>query len=735
MLPSADLQVFRIEQVDGFQTAPPFFWHTAAGHWDQESGSAIDGRYLKSSGEAVGKQNILFKDTFPAGTGSRSGRSMNIVAGTAVAGWQVPYYERYGIYWPSSTAGDTFEAIDTTATTAGLTHQFVLIRRGIKPAGTSILQADIYTYLELANGDPSGANYRVAMEWGRSIRLDYQDPKDGAWHAVDIQGELPDVQAYLKANNDEITLKVVPDTVRGLMLIEIGQGHWLRHSAPRPTNSTNVNARGALPTRECYRFLGKNGWAQLWITPIRYQPLTVTKSGRGHGEPIQGLGAAIIAPNSLGRNDGSDTFTASAAQDGNNTVTWQATASKPDAGEGLGSAKPPTLSDVFVYVPSQWATAFVFPGPPSSSPVCAAVEELEVFDEVTRTLSSQSRFTCDNHNGAFAGNIGNFAYNLVASNGIDRAQRMRGKIAGGFTTFREDPVRLVEFSGFDNMYTMHVPIGDELIADNWCAYGLAHVLMDLGQIAPQYRTKIPYWPPGPVPDGVYCPYPILGGGTGNRPSYRYQPNQSVISAWMDLVNDIAVPNPSTGSNVPYWTGQDYDGYMRLEPFNPGLLRLSKVYSSNDPSGYGQILEISVYDSIDEMRTELNFQGQDPYTGELLYLHFPMPWNVPYVGYRYAWFERNGRWCSEAYLNQIARSAAILGSLPTQNVHMKVPFDPRMHAGMVVYIEEAFALGRGGFFLITMLRNRYGMADVTGSRGEMESYSWVTARNLETLLPF
>jgi hypothetical protein len=727
MLPHADLQVARIEEVDGIQTQPPFFWHTVAGQWDQESGSSFDGRYLPASGEAQGKQNLAFQDTFPTGTSGRSGRAMDIVAGTAVAGWQVPFYKKYGIYWPSNNPGDTFEAKDHATTPGGLTHQFVLIRRGIMPGGGTVNESDIYTYLELANGDSSGSNYRVELEWGHSVKLGYLDPKDGQWHSVDIQGELPDVQAYLKANNDQITLKIVPDTARNIMLIEVGQGHWLRHSPDRPKKSTNVNAKGQLPTTENYRFYGKNGWAQLWITPLQYSPLAVKKSVRPHGRTVD-VGNALIVGNTLGRNDGGDSLSAAATQDGDGNISWTATASRADG-------KPPTLSDVFVAVPSVWTTAFVFPGPPSVAPVCAAVEELEVWDDVTRTLTSQSRFTADNYEGRFTGNVGNYAYNLAASNGFDRGQRQRGKIAGGFQTYRQDPTRLVDFSGFDNTWTMHVPVGDTIIADNWCANGLAHVLMDLGQIPPQYRALVPFWPPGPVPDNVNCPYPILGAGSGNRPAWRIEASQSVISAMLDLVADVGVQNPQTGGNTPYWFGQDYNGYMRFEAFNPLLFPVSKVYSSNDTTGYGQILEISVFDSIDEMRTELNFQGQDPYTGELLYLHFPLPWNLPTVGYRYAWLERNGRWCSEAYLNQIAQSASILGSIPTTTVHLKAPFDPNIHAAQVVYIEEAFALGRGGFFLITMLRSRYGMVDVTGSRGENECYSWITARSLETELSF
>lgn len=725
LLPSADLQVRRIEEVDGLQVTPPFFWHTTAVHWDQESGSSTDGRFLKATGEAVGKQNLLMQDCYPSGTG-HSGRSMNIVAGTAVA-WQVPFYEKYGCYWPSSNPGDTFEAIDTTPTSAGLTHQFVLIRRGVKPSGT-VAEADIYTYLELANGDSSGSNYRIALEWGHSVRLDYLDPADGAWHGVDIQGELPDVAHYLKANNDQITLKIQPDTVRNIMLVEVGSGHWLRHSPARPKQAARSSARGQLPTRECYRYYGKNGWAQLWVTPIQNGALTVQKSKRAAGRTIDNLQGAQFIANSLGRNDGGDTVTGALTQDADNNISWSATASRADG-------KPPTLSDVFVYRESTWATAFVFPGPPSVSPVCAVVEELKVFDEVTRTKTAQARFTCDNQDGAFTGNTGNYAFNLIGSNGIDRAQSMRGKIAGGFTTYRQDPVRLVDFQGFDLTYTMHVPIGDELIADGWCIYGVAHVLMDLGQVPPQYRRKVPYWPPGPVPDNVFCPHPILGTGTTHRPAYRFLGSQSVISAFLELVNDSGIEDPFTGANTPFFFGTDVDGYVLFAAFEPGIGPAVKSYSSSDTSGYGLIQEISVYDSIEDMRTELNFEGRDPYTGELLYLHFPMPWNLATVGYRYPWFERNGRWCSQAYLEQIAKPAAILGSIPTQTVHMKVPYDPRIDAGMKVYIADEFALGRGGFFITTMVRSRYGMVDPAGSRGQMDCWSWITARNLETLLPF
>jgi hypothetical protein len=735
--PDAIIEVAEIPLTDGLQVQPFTVIHAPAGQMNLESGTQVDGRYLNATGEITGKPTIKPADAYIDGSADRTGRAFTINAGTWGDDYVLPEINRYGLCMPDGSLDVVFDVQETAAfSTTGLTHSLVVLRRGIKPPTADALPTACYASLELCHGDVT--NYRVVLKWGQPISLDYYDVSNGWQIGVAVCRDLGNIENYLAHNNGEIRLSIIPDLQRNIMIIEVGDGHFLRHSPPRPINSLlpagSDQETTTLPQREQFVLAGKNGWVQMWIFPLRYAPARVQKKAAKLAEPLPNIQNAQMVHNSLGRQDPDTQYDSTFQQDGDGNITFDTTATNPDAGDDLGSAYPPTISDAAIIIDSVWQDVHAF-FPilpiPENFPPGMLVEELEVWDEVTRFTTSTAQVTVNNRSGLYSGNFGNYSYNIVASNGSYYLQRQRGIIAPSLTTYRQDPVRLMQFTGHDFSYKLGRPLGMEFVFDGWCLYSAVHAVLDTGQVAPKFRQSIPFWPYGPA--GEDCPYPILGRGFGNNPKYRFPPEVSCLSVLLQLVQDSYV-DPFTGASFPFQTGQDPYGNWHFEPWDPRFLPLTKYYSDIDPTGFGQISELQTFNSVENMRTALDFMGQDPNTGELLWMHLPMPWNIPAVGYRYPWLERNVRWATQAYLERLAESAAIQASIPLQTVQMKVPFDPTFHAGQLCFINSQFD-GLYGYYISIVVRSRYGHLDLTGHGGGMVCESDVTCRAAVNLISF
>lgn len=701
---------------DGFQFSPPVGWHSAAVEWNEESGTGLVGRFDKSTGEVQGKATPKMQST-TLYTSLNTGRVMDVVSGTWKDDWVASWSNQNGVLMQDATAGAAWEVVDHAETNGGLTHQYVRIGRGdVAPGGTHT-PAAVYAYLELAYGE-TDSNYRIALVWGQPIRLDFYR---GGWQeGVAVAKDLGNLETILQRTRGIVDLHIMPNALRHMMLVEVDSGHFLRHT---PTPTDRYADVGELPSIERYRFYGANGWASLETYPLRYGAVTVNKSPRAVpvGVPVQ---SATLTANSTAPQNVEQTETGSVTQNPDGTVQWSATAQVTDAGDSLGSATPPTYSDVFCYIPAVWGTRQTFTQPVEQLPVLQWHEH-GVFDPITRMHYHTDRFVVRNRDGHYDNWPGNCAYNLVGGSGSGMAQRNRGIIAPGFTRHRQDPVRLMECTGHDNSYKLQVPLGQRVIFDGWCIYAAVRYVLECGQISPAFMGAIPDWAPGPA--GYDCPYQILGRGTGANPLYEYGPERTCLSILLELVQDAAFIS-SWGTYAAFYTGQDPWGNWLFGPWDPRYLPLRKTYSQIDPSGASQIQSLTVSDSTADMRTELNFQGQDPYTGELLYVHRDLSWNLPIVGYRYGWTERNPRWSSLAYMEKLADAASFLASMPVRTVRMQVPYDPWVNAGDLIYVDDP-----AGFYVILDLQSTVGLADVTGRSGEQIAVSHVTAQSAETLI--
>ncbi|MCX6359793.1 MAG: hypothetical protein NT029_08310 [Armatimonadetes bacterium] len=385
-------------------------------------------------------------------------------------------------------------------------------------------------------------------------------------------------------------------------------------------------------------------------------------------------------------------------------------------------------------IPAVWGSGWPWYEMPYR-PRVMHVHEVQVFDDIGRRMAASASVRINNRWGDMSGVFGNFSATLTASNGAGWAvQRLRGVLAGspGLQVSRQDPARYAEGVIHDPSYKLRRPLGQEIILDGWCIYSAVRLLMEIGQIHPDFLVNIPWYPYGPA--GYDCPYPILGRGTGLSPRFRFMPDATVMGVLSDLVQDAGCVDPITGVSVPYFWGFDRWGQAHFEPFDPRGLPVATWYTDTDLTGLHRIEEIQVINSIEDLRTEITFQGHDALTNELLNLHVPLPADLATAGFNYPWFERNSRWSSEEYVGRLMGSAVNAASLPGQLVRMLVPFDPNVFAGQLVGVRERQALGGSGLFVITSLESRYGLMDATGRHGEQECHSIVTARAAESLMP-
>ena len=723
-----------IPEVYSYLAAPPVSFPTLASDWNLDPDSSIVGRYVEGDkGEAQGVLAPLRQDTFINGTAGRSGRAFTVISGSWKDDFNDPLYDVYGLLMPNSSPNVTWE-VRSAGITAGIEAADVVLKRGIPPANDPAARNPTgYTcYLQLAYNGSDNTDYRLAFEWGQPIRMDYTVDNGASWKPVALARALGNLERYLATHDGILRLRISPDALRGVMRVEIGDEGMLVHA--RPTAD--------LPGPGYLRLYGQNGSLRFNYFPLRGQSLSVSSSiDTGRFQP--NAGSAFLDFNGLALPVEGQILASSLNSDGQ-TFRWQATATAPDVGDGSGSANPATLANATLIVPAVWTDSV--DGVPD--PIGAVdlpvriVEELQLFDDSTRTLTSAALVTADNQDGRFAGSYGNRSVEIAASVGGPYYPRFAG-IAGA-------SLEGIDMATIQTWGRMGLPCrGSEIkmqhaaaqrrLYDGWCLFSAVRFECELGNVHPRFLQNIPlYVPPSATVAAPYgeattdCPYPILAKGTGLSARYDFGPEMSPWSVLLLLAQESGQVDPVTLVSQPYYMGFDVTKQFRFEPFNPDGLTPTIFYSDIDPSGVGQIMgEMHVYNSVAQMRSDIDFQGLDSRTYELLTAHLTLPASVlKAIGFHYPWLERNARYDAD-YIQQMAQTAAAIASQPQQVVRFRAPFQPYVYAGQKVYVSERKSLGGTGLFLILELRSRYGMRQSLGNDGHRESYSLITARALNT----
>lgn len=715
-----------IPQIDGLQETSPIWYHGWASTFNAGPDALTNTRYIEPIGEVWGAATPALQDTYLTGTGSRTGTAFTATTGTFKDDYRAPWSDRYGIQQPDGTLA----AWALTETTPGdaLSHRLVIIEMGLAPASNAAAHdpAETYAYLELAHGALS--NYRLVFEWSQPIRLEFTFEDDDDWKPIAIARDLGSVEDYLAHHDSRIKIGIHPDPLSGRIIIEIGDGHWLKGPVPRPSTPDFLDEVGSLPSLECYQWSGAYRWSNIEVYPLTFANPSLETRPRHFGSgKLANLGSAQVLSNFAARSDPAQTLTMTPSADSNGNLSYTAEFGLED------NSTPPRFSDVIISIPSNWTYNGSGITLPQSQLSRRKVRLLEVWDDATRMGMSAGRLLSDNSNQTYSGAFGNYALNLGMGNGLGYGQMMRGIIGGdpeGIKLSRHDPHRFVEFPLRDFWAKLGtVSLNQEVTLDGLCIYTAVRLLLDIGQVNPEvFGLTIPstgFPPIGGYPAGF--PHYILGKGSGTNPKYRYPPNMTVLAVLQDLIQDSG--DPFTG--YPHYMWFDVDGQFHWEPYYPQNQFVAQYYSDTDATGYGAIYDIHTYNSVADLRTGITVQGQDALAYDLLQYSLPLPGNIGAVGYQIWSTERKASYASPAYIRRIAEIMAIQASKPSQIVRMLVPFWPHVHAGMTVGIQESVALGRAGLFTVMEIDSTVGY-DVP-YRGERSNHceSWITARAIES----
>lgn len=745
--PEFSVFVAPIPAANGYLKQPPICWNVLAEDINSEHDTTVDGaRFLDNRKELIGQHTPKIQDTYLVGTGSRTGRSFNAITGDWHDDAVSPVYGAYYLLMQDGSDGTSYEVVsDDSNDTDTIESAEIVLHIGMPAPGSGHTASDNYCYLHLAykGSNPIGCDYRLAFVYGQSIALEFTSDGGNTWKRVHQCRNLGSVERYLQANDYTIRLNVQPRLDEGILDIEVGEGNWMTH-CPKNTILAlgQTQTEAFLPSPGKIRLIGQNAWVGLEYYPNRHDDITISKSPRPYGEDIPNIGNAFLVVNGAGGSAAGQFVSASTNWDGQN-LSWDATISAPDAGDGLGSAEAPRLVNATLIVPPVWTDSV--DGLPDLNAAIQylrgmRVDELCVWDDATRTLSCSASVACNNFDSLYTAAFGNMALGIDATNGITPLlPRIRG-IAGygdqGIHFYRHDPTRLMLLPVADYSVKMQVPLEDEIVLDRWALPAAVNFLCQKGNIHPRYLQTIPEWDWGPADSN--CPYPILGSGIGARPNYKFGPELTPWAILQMIVQDTGQVNHWTGQSIPYYMGWDMRDIVtygfpqfRFEAFDPAGLTPVGLFSDFDTTGQGYIEEIEVYNSVSQMRSHVVFQGLDAFTNELLQAYIPLPDSVKQaIGYRYGWVERNARYTDDVGIQNIALAAAQMASIPQQVVRMKVPFQPTVFPGSLIWISEQNALGRTGLFYIIEMRSSYGMQDLRGLSGFRDCYSWITARAVE-----
>lgn len=717
---------------DGLQIAPPVLWHAAAADINAESGSGFSSaKYNESTGEIESTGEPTMQDTYLTGTAGRTGRAMTASAGTWKDDTVSPWSDKYCLLQPDATLA-TWAVADTTPDTTGLKNAIVILRMGIAPAGNAGAHtaATTYAYLELAS--TSLVNWRIALRFAQPICLEYTINGGSNWLAVAFARKLGSVENYLAHNKGEIRLRIRPDARRGIMAVEVGDGNWLRHSVARPAAPATPESIGFFPTIESYKFSGAYRWASIEVYPLVFGAITLTKGTRYFDQRrLMNMQGAEVVTNMAGDSKPTQSESLTLAPDGDGGLGYTLSSSNSDTTE------PATLADVLIFIPSQWEfNSIGYPLPQVQLP-SVRYRELSVWDDASRMGATSGRLLVNDRALLYQDTYGNYSVNIGCGNNQIYWQRLRGVLGcdpQGIAVSRQDPYRFVEFPVRDFWAKLEVPLCQDVILDGLCIFSAVRLLLDIGQVNPgMWAITIPDTGlPGPGGYGDGFPHYILGKGTGLNPKYRFGPEWSVIAVLQELIQDSGEPDLSRGVSVPHYMFFDAFGQFHFEPYDPSGPGYYPVhfYYTYDPTGVGQMYDVTSYNSVGQMRTEVILQGQDAFTYELLQYNIPLPGNIGAVGYQFRWLERNARYSTPAYMALIGRVAARQASLPSQILRFRAPYWPHVFAGQVIGVPEYGA----GLFQVLEIDSTVGYDEVyTGPEGT-HCDSIITARSLINAIP-
>jgi len=678
----------------GWQVAPPLAWHTVAMAFHAESGSEHNGRIendetLRGIGTPI-LQDSYFSDAshivLPGYT--YSGTTWSVVSGT----WRDDLVDskanKTGLISHDSGVNSQISVIQTTAALPA-NCQLVLGRGWTPPSPDPTQYSATNYYTKLRIPLTGRTQYQVVIAYGEPFSLEYTEDGGATWKRVHTPKASVRSEDQLRELSYRLVFTVKIDKVKGVFEVEIEGFGTLRHSPKVKTAITQTTESVKIS------LTAKNGWASLQYFPMRHASLTASKSSLKIPGDVQGRQPFLVL-NALNGQSRDQTNTATFSTDGR-AISYNATASLPDAGGGTGSAEPPVIADATLVLPAVWSNNV--DGRPdyrfAQLPLCEVVEQ-HVFDPTARVRTSGAMLTCHNHDLSLKEFVGNLACDVDLSNGGQFVRRITG-ISRNPTFLSSGYNVKTRFSVTDHSLILMEPIGQEVVLDGWEYGSVVRYICEVCGLHPRWiAPQLPlYIPPGATAAAPYgpasydCPYPTLPRGTGLNARHKYLPSQSGWSILQELVADRAVYNPMTLGWDAFWMGFDPIGLFHFEPYRALFEPIKRVYSDKDASGQGQCIgQIEWSVSTDDLRTHIHLQGIDAFTNELLVAHREMaPWVKALSGFPRKMIERSPRFTSEEQMEGVLNGMTFPASLPDLTGHFTAPFHPDVFPMDVVRVYD------------------------------------------------
>lgn len=724
---------------DGYLVQAPISLPALAYEWNGGSDSSIyEGRYLAPNSEIFGKPIKLVGDTWDdswGGTPAEENTTTHVTCEPASVQWVDPVHKKYGCYFPdnSTTATATVTTTDTVGSVMPALD--IWIRRGFSFDGIS--PSDVNTWETTIQ---TGA-YTLVFKNGEKIALYYLDPVSDEQVMVQNLRDLGNAEDYVKGQNGLIRVQYTPDLARNQLMIEIGEGNFIRHS--------HDDKGGANPFPSDFNLVltHTNGWAAYQIFEVQYGnasiqakyklPSSVDSSSEGY------FAINSLAP--LGTKNDNVSVDIVPQVDGDGTISdidvSVQVANDYDSDTDYGSTLPSRLIDGTIIVPAVWSqgvpdgteTDFIVQRPTKS------IHHVSIFDDNNRFVSSYGSVELSNRFGQYTAGYRRRAIEVQLSrdNLVTSAVVCEG-VSGGDTglEFEWQGVPYVRVPYTDNSQKMLVPLGQRVVFDGWEISCAMRFLLERGNIFWQAFTN-PYNPltgtgtfptwytPANTP--YYAPYApatedvppdafVLGRGTGNAPRYEFQADAICWDVALQLCQEVS--SPYTGE--AYMMGFDALGMFHFKPFDPflaGYAQPTFAYDTNPQSSIFNtidvivlsISEISVTNNVDWMRSEITFQGLDTQTNELIQAHVDMPAYVKEsLGWRSVWCERKGAWSTQEYLEYLIARGKNLASLATQVIQFTCTLNPYVFVGDTIFAADRYQIGGAGAYMVIRVEHIQGV---------------------------
>ena len=702
----------------------PIVFPTVAEDMNVRASDSFSGRYRGATKEIHGDALPKRQDTYISGTAGRVGRAF-----TATGTWndfQTDYSGVYGVI-QQSNALDVAYTLLSTDTTVGIENCTMYVGRGALPAATASAYTfgadNTYLYIYLAWG--SKVDFRIALEYRRPMRIDRTQDTWATYEKVAISRDLGDTERFFATHSHKLPIDVHVNRANHQLVVEFGDGKELATTPYSAADGMVDFDKNYLPTIGKIRLSGKNGACSFEYYPKRYQAI-VAKVRKNIGKADHpNAGQAVVVTNSRAKADPSQTVSFTSTPNGP-VHEIGLTVTQPDQGDGLGSSEPSKLVDATLIIPAQWTTVTLGSGGDSIYPRVIELDYWQEWDDNTNTFTSGGHMVVENTDGLLTGLWGNRAADIWGTAGDSYYKLLTG-IAGdgpGVTSYRQDTLGRLHIPLHDLSEKMKHPIGQRIILDRMCLYNAIHLVATLGGIHSDNLALLPqYIPPGCTydapwgPAGDDCPYPVLPSGNGTHARLEFGPETHAWQIFQYLIQDQGKQDYYGTTSVPFYGGFDVNGFLRVEPFDPGNLQHVVFFHEYDETGLAQIQSIAMNYCTAQMRSQVDFIGIDPWTNALQHYHIDQPEVTKLaIGYPSRWVERNARYSGD-YLISAAKNGAAMSAIPQLNGTIGCSWIPYVSAGQRCLVYDSNTLGYMLDAYITRVDAKIISGDSGGQRGQ------------------